>query len=44
VFEGSRSDNPTKVILEALMFGGGLPKDHIAWKLICFGVDGVNAL
>jgi len=29
VLEGSRNDNPTKVILEALMFGGGLPKDHI---------------
>jgi hypothetical protein len=28
----------------ALIFGGGLSKDHIAYKLICFGVDGVDVL
>jgi hypothetical protein len=37
VLEGLRNDNPTKVIMEALMFGGGLPKDHITYKFICFG-------
>jgi hypothetical protein len=28
--------------MEALMIGGGVPKDQIAQKLIYFGVDGVN--
>jgi hypothetical protein len=37
VLEGSRNDNPTKVIMATLMFGDDLPKDHIAYKLICFG-------
>ncbi len=42
VLEGLSSDNLTKVIMEALIIGGGLPRDQIAQKLICFGVDGVN--
>jgi hypothetical protein len=28
--------------MEALMIGGGVSRDQIAYKLICFGVDGVN--
>ncbi len=32
VIEGSRSDNLTKVIMEALMIGGGVLKDQIAQK------------
>jgi hypothetical protein len=40
--EGSRSNNLTKVIMEVVMIGGGLPQDQIAKKLICFGVDGAN--
>jgi hypothetical protein len=28
--------------MEALMIGGGVSKDQIAQKLICFGADGVN--
>jgi hypothetical protein len=39
---GSWSDKLTKVIMEALVIGGGLPWNQIAQKLICFGVDGVN--
>jgi hypothetical protein len=35
-------DNLTKVIMEALMIGGGFPRDQIAQKLICFGANGVN--
>ncbi len=42
IVEGSGSDNLTKVIMEALMIGGGVPKDQIAQKLICFGANGVN--
>jgi hypothetical protein len=42
VLESLSSDNLTKVIMEALTIGGGLPKYQIAQKLICFGVDGVN--
>jgi hypothetical protein len=34
VLEGSRNDNPTKVIMKALMFGGRLPKYHITLVLI----------
>ncbi len=32
----------TKVIMEALMIGGGVPRNQIAHKLICFGANGVN--
>jgi hypothetical protein len=42
MFEGSSSDNLTKVIMETFTIGGGLPRYQIAQKLICFGVDGVN--
>jgi hypothetical protein len=42
VVEGSKSDNLTKVIKKALMIGGGVVRDKIAKKLICFGVNGVN--
>ncbi len=37
MLEGLSSDNLTKVIMEALIIGGGLPKYQIAQKLICFG-------
>jgi len=42
IIEGSRSENLTKVIMEALMIGGGVPKDQIAQKLIYFRIDGLN--
>jgi hypothetical protein len=42
MLKGSRSNNLTKVIMEVVMIGGGLPQDQIAKKLICFGVDGAN--
>jgi hypothetical protein len=42
VVVGLGSDNLTKIIMEALMIGGGLPRNQIAQKLICFGVDSVN--
>jgi hypothetical protein len=42
IIEGSRSDNLTKVIMEALMIGGGVPRDQIAQKLICFRIGGLN--
>jgi len=42
IIEGSGSDNLTKVIMEALMIGGGVATDQIVQKLICFGANGVN--
>jgi len=42
MFEGSSSDNLTKVIMDVLTISEGLPRDQIAQKFICFGVDGVN--
>lgn len=40
VVKGLCNDNLTKVIVEALMIGGDLPKDQIVQKFICFGVNG----
>jgi hypothetical protein len=37
MIERLRNDNLTKVIMEMLTIGGGLSKDQIAQKLICFG-------
>ncbi len=42
VVEGSRSNNLTKVIMEEMMIGGRLARDHIVDKIISFGADGVN--
>jgi hypothetical protein len=42
VVASSRNDILIKVIMEALMIGGGLPRNQIVQKLICFEVDGVN--
>ncbi len=42
VVKGLGNDNLTKVIVEALMISGDLPKDQIAQKFICFGANGVN--
>jgi hypothetical protein len=42
VFEGSGSDNLTKVIMEAVIIGGGLLRNWIAQKHTCFGTNGVN--
>jgi len=44
VLEGLGSDNLTKVIMEVLTIGEGLPRDQIAQKFICFGANGVNVL
>lgn len=42
VVEGLGNDNLTKVIMEVLTIDGGLPKDQIAQKLICFRANGVD--
>jgi hypothetical protein len=42
VFEGLVSDNLTEVIMEVLTIGGGLPRNQIAQKFICFGAYGAN--
>jgi hypothetical protein len=42
MLEGLGRDNLTKVIMEALTIGGGLPRDQIVQKFICFGANGVN--
>jgi hypothetical protein len=41
VLERSRSDNTTKIIMESLMIGDGLPREQIAQKFICFRIDDV---
>ncbi len=42
VLEGSRSDNLTKLMMEALTIGGGMLGNHVATKLISFGANGVH--
>jgi hypothetical protein len=42
MLKGSGSDNLTKVIVEALTIGGGLPRNLIAQKFIFFGANGIN--
>ncbi len=41
VVEGLGSDNLTKVIMEALIIGGGVLRNQIVQKLICFGANGI---
>ncbi len=36
------NDNLTKVVMEVLMIGGGLPKNQIAYKFIYFGENNDN--
>jgi len=36
------STNLTKVIMNALLVGGGLNKEQLLGKLLCFDVDGVS--
>jgi len=42
VLEGSGSNNLTKVIMEALTIGKGMPRDQVASKLMNFGTNDVN--
>ncbi len=42
VVKGLGSDNLIKVIMEAFMIGGGVPRDQIVQKLICFVANDVN--
>jgi hypothetical protein len=42
VVEGLGNDNMTKVIMQVLMISGGVQRNQIAQKLICFGANGVN--
>lgn len=42
VLEGFRSDNLTKVMIEALTIERDMPRNHVATKLIGFGANGVN--
>ncbi len=42
VVKGLGSDNLTKVIMEAFMISGGVLRDQIAQKFICFRADDVN--
>jgi hypothetical protein len=37
-----KNDNLTKVIMEASMIDGGLPKYQIAQKFICFRANGFD--
>jgi len=42
VLEGSNSDNSTKMIMDALTIGEGMPRDQVTSKLMNFGTDDVN--
>ncbi len=42
VLEGSSFDNLTKVIMEALTIGKGMPRNQLASKLMNFGTNDVN--
>ncbi len=42
--DGFGSNNLTKVIMVAMFKGGGLTKENLSKKLLCFGVDGMNVL
>jgi hypothetical protein len=42
VLKGTRIDNLTKVIMEALTIGGGMPRNHVSTKLVSFGGNNVN--
>jgi hypothetical protein len=44
VLEKLRNNNLIKVIMKALLIDGGLPQNHIAHKLICFGVNVTNVI
>jgi len=41
VVEGSYVNNLAKVIVEFLLFYGGLLESNLALKLVCFGTNGV---
>jgi len=41
VVEGSHVNNLAKVIVEFLLFNGGLLESNLALKLVCFGTNGV---
>ncbi len=42
VIDGSCFNNLTKVIMVTLLKGGGLMKENLSKKFLCFGIDGVN--
>jgi len=42
VLEGSSADNFTKVIVDSLLNYGGLSKFNLAFRLVCFGANGVK--
>jgi len=42
VFDAGTADHLTEVIMHALMAEGGLTREQIARKLVCFGTDGVS--
>jgi hypothetical protein len=42
IVDGSSSNNLIKVIMNFMMKGGGLSREELFKKLLCFGVDGVN--
>jgi hypothetical protein len=42
VSKSSTSDHLTNVIIYALLYEGGLSREQVASKLVCFGVDEVN--
>jgi hypothetical protein len=42
IVNGSNSNNLIKVIMNSMMKGGGLSREKLSKKLLCFGADGIN--
>jgi hypothetical protein len=42
IADGLGSNNLIEVIMNFMMKGGGLNKEELSKKLLCFGVDQVN--
>jgi len=42
IVDGSSSNNLTEVIMISMMKGGGLSKEELSKKLLCFGADEMN--
>jgi hypothetical protein len=42
IVDGLGSHNLTEVMMNALLKGGGLTKEKLAYNLFCFGKDGMN--
>jgi hypothetical protein len=42
IVNGLGSNNLTEVIMNSMMKGGGLSREELSKKLLCFGANGMN--